>query len=307
MMSFIEPVLFSKTGNSIYNDTIRDFLYKNIQSYFSQENYSQMNNTEEYCRTLRHWVLSSQLNKIEGLDGFPVCEVALGVTQTLDAFHYEILIQNRKLRLFRGEYPYNRDVHAFDMQKDFIDDRPLQEGDAIIISCPFSGSGNIHAEMTNIIRDAEKLDVPILVDLAWFGTCAGININLESKAIKYVAFSLTKSLTCGNYRSGVRFSRGSFAGSGKTTDRISLQHEWQHGIHLNTYIGEQLMKNFSPDYHYLKYRPYQEQVCEQYGLQPSQCVHIALGGDLWRDYHRDEVYNRINIRDAIKKLSKQSK
>ena len=296
--------LFSKTGNSIYNDEIRLFLREDISGYFSQEKYSEMNNTKEYCETFRKWIHASELNKIHGLNSYPFCEVSLGVTQALDSFHYEILMNKKRLRLFRGEYPYNRDVHPFDFDKDYIEDRPLQRGDAVILSCPFSGSGSVHPQMESIIAECEKLEIPIFLDMAWFGTCAGVNIDLSSKAIKYVSFSLTKSLTCGNYRSGVRFRRE--AESSKIEDRLSLQHAWTHGIHLNTFIGTHLMRKFSPDFHYLKYRTLQMQICGQHGLVASQCVHIALGDDAWGGFSRDGVYNRVNLRDAIKKLEKQS-
>ncbi len=295
--------LFSKTGNSIYNDEIRLFLQENIRDYFSQEQYAKMNNTTEFCETFRSWISASQLNKVKGIESFPICEVSLGVTQALDAFHYEILCQNRKLRLFKGEYPYNRDVHPFNMDQDYIEDRPLQRGDAVIISCPFSGNGGVHPEMDKVVAACEQLDIPIFVDMAWFGTCAGLAVDFSSVAFKYVSFSLTKSLTCGNYRSGVRFRRT--APQSAVEDRLSLQHEWSHGIHLNTFIGMNLMKKFSSDYHYLKYRNLQEKVCEKYSLIPSNCVHIALGDEQWKAFSRDGVYNRVNIRDAIKKMSKE--
>lgn len=297
--------LFSKTGNSIYNDEIRSFLQKNIAEFFSQDQYSQMNNASNYCDTFRSWIQSSELNSVRGLDSFSISEISLGVTQALDAFHYEILLDKRRLRLFKGEYPYNRDVHPFNMEKDYIEDRPLEVGDAVVLSCPFSGSGSVHPQMRQLILDCERLEIPIFLDMAWFGTCAGLDIDLNSKAIKYVSFSLTKSLTCGNYRSGIRFRRPSAAGL--IEDRLSLQHDWNHGIHLNTFIGFHLMKNFSPDYHYLKYKEMQRLVCAEFRLAPSQCVHIAVGDDSWTEFSRDGAFNRVNIRDAVKKRMKQQK
>lgn len=300
-----EKELFSKTGNSIYNDEIRLFLQENIADYFSQSKYSLMNNTADYCDTFRQWIQGSRLNRIRGLESFPIAEVTLGVTQALDAFHYEILLEKKRLRLFRGEYPYNRDVHPFDMEKDYIDDRPLSVGDAVILSCPFSGSGSMHTKTQEVIAECEKLSIPLFLDMAWFGTCAGVELDLSSKAIKFVSFSLTKSLTCGNYRSGVRFRRPT--SSSPIEDRVSLQHDWSHGIHLNTFIGVHLMKTFSSDHHFLKYREAQELVCKEYQLSPSQCVHIALGGQSWAEFSRDGAFNRVNLRDAVKKVMKQRK
>lgn len=291
-----DPNLFIKSGNAIYNDDIRVFLENNIKNYFSTEHYAKMDCQEEYCSTFIKWIQSSKNNKIEGLESFSKSVVSLGVTQSLDTFHYEILNSKRRLRLFRGEYPYNRDVHHFSFATDFLDDQPLVKGDAVVLSCPFSGSGNIHPRMNFILNKAEELDVPVFIDMAWYGTCANLNVNLNHPAIKYVAFSLTKGLTCGNYRSGIRLSRN------LENDRMILQQEWHHGIHLNVKIGIELMKNFGPDTQFEKYKLLQLAICEKFNLVPSLCVHIATGGYEWRDYHRDGGYNRVNLREAIKKF-----
>ena len=68
---------------------------------------------DEYLDTFTQWIKSSKLNKVDGLDTFPFKYVSLGATQTLDWFHYECARNKWRLRMLRGEYPYNRDVHEF--------------------------------------------------------------------------------------------------------------------------------------------------------------------------------------------------
>lgn len=294
--------LLSTSGNSIYNDDIRQFLAPRISSWFEDSRlYSQMLCAEEFITEFRRWVASSHLNKVVGLDSFSFAAVSLGVTQALDQFHYDILRSNRKLRIFRGEYPYNRDVHSFDYSKDFIDDRPLEKNDALILSCPFSANGGIHPLMNATLNRCLELKVPVFIDLAWFGTCGHLEIDLSHPAITHAAFSLTKGLTCGNYRSGVRFSREA-PKQQKPIDRLQLQHEWNHSVHLNLRIGLELMKYFDPDTQYRKYRSAQEFICNQLGLTPSPCVHIATTLDNnKKEFDRDNFCYRVNLRDAIKK------
>jgi hypothetical protein len=204
--------------------------------------------------------------------------------------------------MFRGEYPYNRDVHPFNWSTDFIEDSPLEEGDAVVISCPFSGSGGQHPRMEETLNTCLQLSIPVFIDMAWFGTCAGLSLDLSHPAIQYVGFSLSKGLTCGNYRSGLRLAR-----SIQPKDRLQLQFEWGHGTHLNNKIGTLLMKRFSPDTQFEKYRLAQEKICKLYNLTPSLCVHIATGDSAWSEFSRDGAYNRINLRDAIKtEMKKQS-
>jgi hypothetical protein len=292
--------LLSKTGNSIYNDETRQFLSQNIQSWFSDhQQFQSMVDLQGFVSDMKAWILSSQNCAVLGLEDFELGCVSLGVTQALDQFHFEVLQSGRRLRLLRGEYPYNRDVYPFSFDKDYIDDFPLQKGDAVIMSCPFSATGDLPENMMTILDSCLQLDIPVFVDLAWFGTCGGFSIDLRHPAITHVAFSLTKGLTCGNYRSGVRWTRRK--NQLRFGDRLLLQQEWNHSVHLNLKIGRELMKKFSPDTQFNKYRQLQMLVCGHYGLQASPCVHIATSTDAsWKEFNRDGIVNRINLRDAIK-------
>jgi hypothetical protein len=301
--SVTEPLnerLLSKTGNSIYNDDVRVFLGQNIAKWFSDsEQFSSMVNPGAFVSEMGEWIRSSQLCSVLGLEDFEVGCVTLGVTQALDQFHYDILRSGRRLRMLRGEYPYNRDVHPFSFETDFIDDAPLTRGDAVILSSPFSASGDTPPRLDEILESCLHLQVPVFVDLAWFGTCGGLTFDLRHPAITHVAFSLTKGLTCGNYRSGVRWTRKKK--DVLAADRLQLQQEWNHSVHLNLKIGRELMKNFGPDTQFKKYRSAQLKVCEHFSIEPSPCVHIATSKlERWRDFDRDGVIQRINLRDAIK-------
>ncbi len=298
----LKPEVLIQSGNAIYNDDIRIHLGEIISSWFSDsELFSSMVNIDLYKSTFKNWIASSQLNEIKGLESFPLQSVSLGVTQAIDQFHFQAMSSGRKIRAFRGEYPYSWQTCQFKYSEDFIDDRPLEENDAVILSYPFSGNGGKHPKMDWLLSECARLNIPVFLDMAWFGTCEGINIDLSHPAITTVAFSLTKGLTCGNYRSGMRFQRDHF--SDLPTDKLVLQDEWNHSIHLNLMIGIDLMKNFSADTQVEKYRIDQKEVCTHFGITPSQCVHIATSDDSkWNDFSRDGAFNRINIREAIKKL-----
>ena len=55
-----------------------------------------------------------------------------------------------------------------------LSNEPLVEGDVVVMSCPFSGTGNIPAGFYNILEQCEKLAIPVMLDLAY------INILEES-------------------------------------------------------------------------------------------------------------------------------
>lgn len=292
---------FGKTGNSIYNDRIRQYLSENLSSWMeSSSGFSDMHQSGEYLSVFLDWISSSKYNSISGTESFEYCDPSLGVTQSLDQFHYDILSTGRRLRMFRGEYPYSRDVHPFNQELDFLDDHPLKAGDAVILSLPFSGTGRPHVRMHEILEECHKMDVPLFLDMAWFGTCRDIEVDLSHPGINQVAFSLTKGLTCGNYRSGIRLTRQFLTKHAQ--DRLHLQHEWNHGIHLNCFIGKKLMQQFSPDTQVDLYLKHQLDICQDFEVEPSNCVHIATSNDSrWAEYDRDGIGNRLNLRDLIRK------
>lgn len=259
--------------------------------------FSDIDKQDEFLEYYPNWIASSQLNSFRGLENFPYRFVSLGCTQALDEFHDWCKRKSRTIRMFRGEYPYNRDCIDFDWDKDFIDDRELAAGDAVIISAPFSGSGDIHPRWSELLGECEKKDIPVMVDCAFFGTCAGIEIDLDHPSIVTVAFSTTKGLSCGNWRNGIAFSR-------IQEGHLSVQTEWHHGIHLNVALGLELMKKFSPDFLVNKYKAASVQACEILGLSPTPCVHLATGGKDWSHFSRDGAFNRIGLKNAAKEVQK---
>lgn len=274
------------TGNSTKIRECTKFLSKYVEKngWFNGDYDVQ----EEFLDFYPRWIKSSKTVKIHGLETFPYKFVSLGVTQTLDWFHLECARNSWRMRLLRGEYPYNRDVFDFSWDN-FIDDRPLEKGDAVIISVPFSGSGNKHPLYDEIMETCNKLDIPVMVDCAWFGTCYDLEWSLDYDCIKVVAFSTTKGLQTGQFRSGICFSKWNHGS-------LSVQTEWHHGIHGNVYAGLLLMKEFSPDTAYEIYHEDQKKICNYFGLTPSHTIHIGLGDQNWDFFHRDKIYNRVNLR-----------
>ncbi len=289
---------FSSTGNSVWHQPYIDHLDKN---FWGNINYSTLQSEGDRMLAIYpDWIMSSKFNKIKGLEIFDHKQVSLGTTQALDWWHYYCRANNLRLRMFRGEYPYNRDAlleGQWTWERN-IDDADLRKGDAVIISLPFSGTGRQHEKWEWLMDKCNELDIPVFVDMAWYGTCWDINVNLNKHCIKQVAFSTTKGLSCGNWRAGIVFSKWDIGS-------LAIQTEWQHGVHLNCAIANELMENFTPDTIPKKYKESHEAVCKHYDFETTNVVHIAIApSEEYRHFNRDEKYNRVNIRDAIKRHRK---
>ena len=287
---------FATHGNSIWNQPFFEYLEQN---FFNSIDVSTIADSPvEFLELYPEWIASSKLNKITGYEKLPYRFVSLGTTQGMDWWHYWCMANGYRLRMFRGEYPYNRDVllEGEWTSDRYIEDTPLSKGDAVIISLPFSGSGRTHERMEELFDTCDAMDIPVFVDCAWFGTCHGIEADLDRACIKMIAFSTTKGLSCGSWRAGIVFSRLNYGS-------LAVQTEWNHGIHLNVAIANALMKNFSPDTVPNKFLLSHLAVCEHYGLEPTNTVHIAQAPktDEWKKFNRDGAFYRVNIRDAVKR------
>ena len=290
---------FSSTGNSVWHQPYIDHLKQNFWPNIDEAHLQ--GESDRFLEIFPEWIHGSSRNTVKGLDVFPHKFVSLGTTQALDWWHYYCKANNLRLRMYRGEYPYNRDVLLEGQWtwERWIDDAPLRKGDAVMISLPFSGNGKKHRHWEKLLDECDELDIPVFVDMAWYGTCWSIHVNVNRHCIKQVAFSTTKGLSCGNWRSGIVFSKLDFGS-------LAVQTEWQHGIHLNCAIANSLMENFTADTISKKYKEAHIAVCTHYGLETTNVVHIALAPKekQWHHFHRDEEYYRVNIRNAIKRYRK---
>lgn len=281
-----------KPATSILHDPYRVFLLENNIFEDVLTNKTPVDVQDKFLDFYPEWIMSSQLNSFQGLDAFENRFVSLGVSQGIDDFVLYCLKNNKRLRFSNGEYGYGIEISNV---APLFTAESLVHGDAIIISCPFSSTGDIHPEWDKIIETCNNLEIPVFVDCAFFGTCLDIKVNLDHPCIDTVSFSPTKGLNCGNMRTGITFTRR----SGKDCS-LDILTTWHHGIHLNTYIAYTLMTNFGPDTIPRTYRTSQLEVCNHYGLIPSKTMMFGFGDSTWDHFSRNGFCNRVNIRTAIK-------
>ena len=62
----------------------------------------------------------------------------------------------------------------------------------MVISVPFSDNGYIHPDTQEILETCNKLEIPVLIDLAYYNLARGIDFNLDEPCISTFTFSLSK-------------------------------------------------------------------------------------------------------------------
>lgn len=251
------------------------------------------------------WILSTKNNSIQGLEHFPYACFTNGTTEAFDKFYSKH--SSRRFRFFKGEFVYHRlscRNNSYDWK--YIEDDVLGKNDVVIVSLPFSDTGNKHEDLDKLLQICDTLDIPVLLDCAYFGICADIEINLNHPCIKEVTFSLSKTFYSAYLRIGMRLTRTD------DDDPLFVTNKMGYVNRLSAYIGLKLLNTFGPDYIYNTYRERQLEYCKILGVESSNCVIFGIGDDRWTDYNRDGKTNRLSFhrflhRDCSKEIANEKR
>lgn len=255
---------------------------------------------DEYTNTFREWINYSEDKSLKGLDQFKHADYTQGTSQTFDNFAIKNL-HKRQLVALDGEFQYHRCISKFaefkqlrHIHPDFLYGKDLH---ALIISAPFSDYGTIHPEFENIMEVCEYFNIPVCLDLAYWGIAKHVHIDLDAfPCIKEVTCSLSKPFyTLENHRVGVRFTRD------YQDDGISMLNEVKMQNNHSMSLGVEYMKRFSPDYNWIKYKEDYERVCHENDLVWTDTVIFGLGDeDRHAEFNRGVPHNyRVCISEFL--------
>lgn len=227
---------------------------------------------KEFHSKFEKWVHSSK-QIVSGLPGRSY--IVSGIT---DAFHQTYSLYN-KIGIFDGEYGYHEKAFPDRITYD------LREADIIIISHPFSADGECSHHR---IAEADRLNIPIFIDCAFFGICGGINFDFSKyKNVHSVCFSLSKTFGTGWQRVGLLYTKDNYP--------ARVYSDWQYPFTASAMYHYDLIDKIGPDDMYEKYRLQQEWVCDTMKILPSSTVIFGLDySDQYKEFKRGYV-NRLCI------------
>lgn len=235
------------------------------------------------------WIRSTELNAVKGLDAFPVAAYSLGTSESFDKFYMKNA--TRRFRCFRGEYMYHQVAwRNYFPNWSFIEpDAPIEANDAVCISLPFSDTGNIHVEMHVLLNECDRLGVPVLVDMAYFGICQGIIIDLDRPCITDVVFSLSKCFPVPALRIGMRLTRED------DDDTLLVHHKTNYINRLGAGVGLEFIQRYGPDWNVITYSQNQSIFCNTLQSIESNTVIFGIDEGMRPEYSRGNSTNRLNL------------
>jgi hypothetical protein len=234
---------------------------------------------DEFLYEYDKWIKSGTLNVFTGLEDFEYKVFSNGTTEAFDKFYMKNA--KRRFRCFKGEYMYHKLAWRDKFVWNYIEDAPLHKADAVVVSLPFADTGDKHTEYHNLMRKCSDMNIPVLVDCAYYGACRHIHIDLAYPCITDVTFSLSKTFPVAYARIGMRYTRVD------DDDTMFVYHKISYNNKIGALIGLEYFKNFSPDYIPNKYLDKQQDFCNTLGIETSKTV--LFGIDYLKQY---EQYNR---------------
>ena len=198
---------------------------------------------EDFFTAYFQWIKDCKTAPVSGLDNFPYTYFVNGVTQSYDIFFLEH--KERRFRVAKGDYPY---VRLSVKHWCYLEDDDLQKDDAVILSCPFYENGRIPRNLPQILDQCLVLNIPVMLDAAYYGTCYEVEFDYAHPAIEIVGFSLSKTFSVQSYRIGIQLSKKPL----RYLDE--LQNQARYFNQVGAYIGLRLMQKFPADFIPMNYR-----------------------------------------------------
>ena len=245
--------------------------------------------SESFCKKYIEWIKSGTLNTITGLENFPYAVYSNGTTEAFDKFYMKN--NRRRFRCFRGEYVYHQIAWRTSWPDwKFLEEEPLQQNDAVVISLPFSDTGNEHLQMQSVLQTCTDLKIPVLIDCVYFGVCSDINFDFNHKCITDITFSLSKAFPLAYARVGMRLTKVD------NDDPLLMLHKIEYTNRIGASLGVKLMENYSPDYIVNKYKQTQLKLCDTLGITPSNTVLFGIDtSNKYPEYNRGSNTNRLGL------------
>lgn len=218
-------------------------------------------------------------------------DYSAGTTQSFDSFY--LRHRNKKFRCYTGEYFYHlKTWTSNDMLWSFVTDiDQLQSGDALVLSFPFCDTGNFY-DIDKILNICESLDIPVLIDMAYYPLTDAPTFRFFHTCIDTVTFSLSKIFPIANYRIGVRYTKKNIYDGQKLHDDINYNN------FASCYLGYELIKKYNVNYIASTYRQKQSQVSKVFDIVPSDSVIFALGNKDWNNYSRRTLLDAYKLEFA---------
>ena len=218
---------------------------------------------EDFKTEAEQWIFGSKLNNFTGIDAFTRKDIITGCTQFIDNLYMQGPVQ-----VLRKDYRYHQRLKL--AESFHATPGTFEKFVPLIIAMPFPSTGSIYEYMDDVLDECLEKSIPVHIDGAWITCSKDITFDFSHPAIKSVGVSLSKGLSLGWNRVGVRWSRD------VDVDSITLMNDFHMNNRVPTIIGLHYIRNFPQDYLWNTHGERYYKVCKDFGLTPTNSIQLAL-------------------------------
>ena len=240
-------------------DSAINKLYDN---FYTENPVHNPNLFEDFKNTFVEWLDKHTLNLFYGYDKFDYKDICVGCTQFID----DIYQRTQNIQIVQNDYKYHWRLNP---NIEFVTLDTLDPNRELIIAMPFPYYGDVHPQMSQILNRCDELNIPVHIDGAWISCCRDIKFDFDHPAIQTFCISLSKGGLGGN-RIALRFARKRPVGA------ITIMNDFNMNCQSLAWMGIQFMQQLGPEYFWKKYNDKYYQVCEDFDLEPSKAIHLAI-------------------------------
>jgi len=267
---------------------------KEIHDYYQTYEHKQIT-LGEYCDVFYNWISESHNKTISGLDKFKHRHFTQGTSQGFDNF--VLRHATKQLVNFIGDFQYHACISKYLDHNVVSTVKELKKGQALIISFPFSDTGNEHTSFKEILETCNQLSIPVCLDIAYWGIAKDLTLDLDQwPCVQEVNCSLSKPFcVLETHRVGIRFSRE------YTDDGICMSNEVGMANGYSMSLGCWFMQKFNNSYNWKKHNDLYYQTCEDLELTPTNTVIFGIGDQRHQKFNRGiKNNNRVCVSDYLK-------
>jgi hypothetical protein len=247
---------------------VDDDLYKFMNSCTYENTADLPNLIDDFKSKMNDYVFNNNINKLSGNEEFSYRDVCIGCTQYIDDLYQTYGYNN--IMTLKNDYKYHWRLNT---SLTYYNIDTLDPNKQLLIAMPFPYTGNIHIQMKELLDRCQELKIPVHIDSAWVIASKDIEFDYNHPAIQSFAISLSKGLALGSHRIGLRWSKSKMEGP------ISIMNEFNMNCKSLVWIGLKFMEKFEPGYLWKKYENHYNKIIEDFNLQPTNALHLAIKDD----------------------------
>lgn len=216
-----------------------------------------------FIEQAKDWFENSAINNVTGFDHFPVVDVIQGCTQ----FFESVILKYgwNGFQILPNDYAYYSLMGKYGTEIG-----ELEPNKPLLLSLPHHSSGGLRPEWPEILKECEEKNIDIHIDMAWMVKSKDITLDLNHPCIKSFGMSLSK-LSMEWNRIGLRWSRQ------QEMDSITIfNHYYKGAVNVGAMAcGSFIMRNLDRDYAWNTYSDLNNEICQEFDLEPTKFVHVA--------------------------------